>query len=78
MASIGKIVNREMAPSAPLSTVPMEPLAMRKPKRQKKPLNDLSRSLTAFDPNETLIAVVEMSKMSWLVAAIIPGVSAPV
>ena len=51
---------------------------MRKPKRQKKPLNDLSRSLTAFDPNETLIAVVEMSKMSWLVAAIIPGVSAPV
>ncbi len=45
---------------------------MRKPKR--KPLNDLSRSLTPFDPNQTLIAVIEMSKKSWLVAGIIPGV----
>jgi transposase len=36
---------------------------MRKPKKQKKPLNDLSRSLTPFDPNQTLI-----------VAGIIPGV----
>jgi hypothetical protein len=32
---------------------------MRKPKKQKKPLNDLNRSLTPFDPNETLIGVVE-------------------
>jgi hypothetical protein len=32
---------------------------MRKPKKQKKPLNDLSRSLTPFDPNQTLIVVVE-------------------
>jgi hypothetical protein len=32
---------------------------MRKPKKQKKPLNDLSRSLTPFDPYETLIGVVE-------------------
>jgi transposase len=47
---------------------------MRKPKKQKKPLNDLSRSLTPFDPNQTLIAVVELSKMSWLVAGIIPGI----
>jgi transposase len=47
---------------------------MRKPKKQKKPLNDLSRSLTPFDPNQTLIAVVELSKKSWLVAGIIPGV----
>ncbi|HEY7085843.1 MAG TPA: hypothetical protein VH519_13630 [Hyphomicrobiaceae bacterium] len=31
---------------------------MRKPKKQ-KPLNDLSRSLTPFEPNQTLIAVVE-------------------
>lgn len=45
---------------------------MRKPKR--KPLNDLSRSLTPFDCNQTLIAVIEMSKKSWLVAGIIPGV----
>ena len=47
---------------------------MRKPKQQKKPLNDLSRSLTPFDPNHTLIAVIEMSQKSWLVAGIIPGV----
>jgi transposase len=47
---------------------------MRKPKQQRKPLNDLSRSLTPFDPNQTLIAVIEMGKKSWLVAGIIPGV----
>jgi transposase len=47
---------------------------MRKPKKQKKPLNDLSRSLTPFDPNQTLITVIELSKRSWLVAGIIPGV----
>ena len=37
---------------------------MRKPKKQKKPLNDLSRSLTPFDPNQTLITVVELSVLS--------------
>jgi len=37
-------------------------------------LNDLSRSLTPFEPDGTLIAVVEMSLMSWLVAGIVPGV----
>jgi transposase len=47
---------------------------MRKPKKQTKPLKDLSRSLTPFEPNQTLIAVVELSKKSWLVAGIIPGV----
>ena len=48
---------------------------MRKPNKQKKsPLNDLSRSLTPFDPNQTLIAVIELGKESWLVAGIIPGV----
>jgi len=48
---------------------------MRKPKKQKMPpLNDLSRSLTAFDPNQTLTVVVELSKKNWLVAGIIPGV----
>jgi transposase len=36
--------------------------------------NDLSRSLTALDPDRTLIAVVEMSQSSWLVGAIIPGI----
>jgi hypothetical protein len=39
----------------------MEP-SMRKPKKQTKPLNDLSRSLIPFDPNQTLTAVVELSK----------------
>src|SRR5262252_1028100 len=34
----------------------------------------LSRSLAALDENSTLIAVIEMSQSSWLVAAIIPGV----
>src|SRR5215475_3430888 len=45
---------------------------MRKPKKQ-KPLNDLTRSLTPFDPNQTLTVVIELSKESWLVAGIIPG-----
>jgi len=46
---------------------------MRKPK-QHKPLNDLSRSLTPFDPNQTLTVVIELSLKTWLVAGIIPGV----
>jgi hypothetical protein len=34
----------------------MAPSAMRKPKQQQKPINDLRRSLAPFDPNQTLIA----------------------
>ena len=37
-------------------------------------LNDLSRSLTALEPGSTLIAVIEMSLSSWLVAGIVPGI----
>ena len=37
-------------------------------------INDLSRSLTAFDPISTLVVVVEMSKASWLVSGAVPGV----
>ena len=37
-------------------------------------INDLSRSLTAFDPLSTLVVVVEMSEASWLVSAAVPGV----
>jgi transposase len=37
-------------------------------------LNDLSRSLTALEPDGTLIAVIEVSLSSWLVAGIVPGV----
>jgi transposase len=36
--------------------------------------NDLSRSLAAFDQDSTLIAVIEMSQSSWLVAGIVPGI----
>lgn len=36
--------------------------------------NDLSRSLTAFDQHSTLIAVIEMSQSSWLVAGVVSGI----
>jgi transposase len=36
--------------------------------------NDLSRSLVALEPNNTIIAVIELSLNSWLVAGIVPGV----
>jgi transposase len=35
--------------------------------------NDLSRSRVAFVQDATIVAVVEMSQSSWLVAAIVPG-----
>ena len=36
--------------------------------------NDLSRSAASLDHESTLIAVIEMSQSSWLVAAIVPGI----
>ena len=36
--------------------------------------NDLSRSLVALDQDSTIIAVVEMSQSSWLVAGMVPGI----
>src|SRR5436305_8374380 len=36
--------------------------------------DDLSRSLTAFQQDSTLVAVVELSRSSWLVAGIVPGI----
>lgn len=36
--------------------------------------NDLSRAFAALEQNSTVIAVVEMSQLSWLVAGIVPGV----
>ena len=56
--SIGADVNR--ATEAPMP-------------QQRKP-NDLSRSLIALDMDTTLIAVVELSLSSWLVAGIVPGI----
>ena len=37
-------------------------------------LNDLGRSLTPFTQDNTLVAVVELSLSSWLVAGVVPGV----
>src|SRR4051812_24792118 len=54
-----------MSPSA-LSSNPMEcPMPQS---------NDLSRSLTAFDQDSTLIAVIEMSQSNWLVAGLVSGI----
>jgi transposase len=36
--------------------------------------NDLTRSLAALEQDSTVIAVIEMSLVSWLVAGIIPGI----
>ena len=35
--------------------------------------DDLSRSLVAFDQNSTLVATVELSLKTWLVAGLVPG-----
>jgi len=37
-------------------------------------VDDLSRSLAAFDQNTSLVMVVEMSEASWLVAGLVPDV----
>jgi transposase len=42
--------------------------------RPMQKLNDLSRCLTPLILDDTLIAVIEMSQSSWLLAGIVPGV----
>ncbi len=37
-------------------------------------IDDLSRSLIALDQESTLMTVIEMSKSSWLVAGMVPGI----
>jgi transposase len=37
-------------------------------------VDDLSRSLSAFDQETTLVVVIEMSQSSWLAAGMVPGV----
>src|SRR5215468_1487255 len=54
-----------VAPSSSIRTDGVAPMAQ---------VNDLSRSLAAFDPISTLAVVVEMSKTSWLVSAPFPGI----
>src|SRR4051794_14985093 len=46
--------------------------AMERPMAQQ--LDDLSRSLTPLEQDSTIIAVIEMSQASWLVAGIVPGI----
>jgi transposase len=36
--------------------------------------NDLSRSLVTFEQDATLVAVIEMSQSSWLIAGTVPGI----
>src|SRR3954465_15627503 len=36
--------------------------------------DDLSRSLVPFEQDGTLVAVVELSRSSWLVAGLVPGI----
>jgi transposase len=38
--------------------------------------NDLSRSFTALNQDNTLIVVIEMGLSSWLVAGMVPGPTA--
>jgi transposase len=45
----------------------------RQPMERPMKRNDLSRSLVAFEQNSTLVAVVELSLKSWLVAGLVPG-----
>ena len=59
ITSIGADVNRATEPQMP---------------QQRKP-NDLGRSLISLAMDTTLIAVVELSLSSWLVAGIVPGVT---
>src|SRR5882762_1846842 len=42
-------------------------------KRLMPKFDDLSRSLVALDQDSTLIAVIELSRASWLVGAVVPG-----
>ena len=43
-------------------------------KHKAETVNDFSRCLDPLDMDATLIAVIEMSQSSWLVAGIVPGV----
>jgi hypothetical protein len=37
-------------------------------------VDDLSRSLIAFEQNSTMVVVLEMSQTSWLAAGLVPGI----
>lgn len=46
----------------------------RQPQQQQRKPNDLSHCHMALDSEQTLIAVVELSLSSWLIAGVVPGV----
>jgi transposase len=48
-------------------------VAVNTPMERPMQRNDLSRSLVAFDQNSTMVAVVELSLKTWLVAGLVPG-----
>jgi len=52
----------------------MAPSLLLKTQRMERPMkrNDLSRSLVAFDQDSTLVAVIELSLKSWLIAGLVP------
>src|SRR6267154_758120 len=54
-------------------TVPS--LLSRQPMERPMQRNDLSRSLVAFEQNSTLVAVVELSLKTWLMAGLVPGLA---
>lgn len=37
-------------------------------------VDDLSRSLIAFEQNSTMVVVLEMSQSSWMAAGVVPGI----
>src|SRR5437868_15526936 len=55
----------------------MAPSLLLKTQRMERPMkrNDLSRSLVAFDQDSTLVAVIELSLKSWLIAGLVPGLA---
>src|SRR3954471_2262099 len=55
-----------------MSPLSLEATPMERPMAQQ--LDDLSRSLTPLEQDSTIIAVIEMSQASWLVAGIVPGI----
>jgi transposase len=69
LASIGADINQPMESQMRNP----QPPARQQRQQQRKP-NDLSYCLMALDRDQTLIAVVELSLSSWLVAGVVPGV----
>src|SRR6201984_2451314 len=56
-------------------TLPTHRCCMDPPMERPMKRNDLSRSLVAFDQASTMVAVVELSFRSWLVAGLVPGLT---